>query len=162
MLKPPLEYVSLRAEEGERLIAQVHQSELPAAVTQRLEQIIRTCFWLVFALQETKITLSRLRRLLFGKTLKGSPPSSEESAPASGDELSAGEVIDADGGEVAAIPREAPPGPEQSPARGKAKGGHRPGTGRLGADADVGAERIACPHEELAVGQRCPVCGQGT
>ncbi|HSX79298.1 MAG TPA: IS66 family transposase, partial [Candidatus Saccharimonadia bacterium] len=25
-----------------------------------------------------------------------------------------------------------------------------------------GAERTACRHEELAVGQRCPVCGQGT
>jgi len=36
------------------------------------------------------------------------------------------------------------------------------GTGRLGADAYVGAERTACRHEELAGGQRCPVCGQGT
>jgi rubredoxin len=26
----------------------------------------------------------------------------------------------------------------------------------------VGAERTECRHEELAVGQRCPVCGQGT
>jgi hypothetical protein len=26
----------------------------------------------------------------------------------------------------------------------------------------VGAERIECRHEELAVGQRCPVCGQGS
>ena len=47
------------------------------------------------------------------------------------------------------------------PERAKAKGGHRPGTGRLGAEAYVGAERVECRHEELAVGQRCPVCGQG-
>ena len=40
-------------------------------------------------------------------------------------------------------------------------GGHRPGYGRLGADAYEGAERVECRHEELAVGQRCPVCGQG-
>src|SRR5207253_4980140 len=33
---------------------------------------------------------------------------------------------------------------------------------RLGADAYKGAERVECRHEELAVGQRCPVCGQGT
>ncbi len=47
-------------------------------------------------------------------------------------------------------------------APAKAKGGHRAGTGRLGADAYVGAGRVECRHEELAVGQRCPVCGQGT
>jgi hypothetical protein len=42
-----------------------------------------------------------------------------------------------------------------------AKGGHRPGTGRRGAAAYSGATRIACRHDELAVGQRGPVCGQG-
>src|SRR5207244_3462981 len=41
-------------------------------------------------------------------------------------------------------------------------GGHRAGTGRLGAEAYSGAARIACRHEDLAVGQRCPVCGYGT
>jgi len=41
-------------------------------------------------------------------------------------------------------------------------GGHRAGTGRLGADVYGGAERAQCRHEELAVGQRCPVCGHGT
>ena len=63
--------MTLSSEEGERLIAHVHQSNLPAAVAGRLEQIIRTCLWLVFALQETKITVSRLRRLLFGKASQG-------------------------------------------------------------------------------------------
>src|SRR5262249_49876297 len=41
------------------------------------------------------------------------------------------------------------------------RGGHRPGQGRLGAEAYAGAERLACRHEELRVGERCPVCGQG-
>src|SRR5262249_6011800 len=41
-------------------------------------------------------------------------------------------------------------------------GGTRPRTGRLGAAAYVGAEPTECRHEELAVGQRGPVCGQGT
>ena len=48
----------------------------------------------------------------------------------------------------------------QQPEPAKAKGGHRPGTGRLGAEAYWGATRAQCRHEELAVGQRCPVCGQ--
>ena len=51
----------------------------------------------------------------------------------------------------------AAPRPERAPP----KGGPRPGTGRLGADAYVGASRVEGRHEELAVGQRCPVGGQG-
>jgi Transposase IS66 family len=70
-------------------------------------------------------------------------------APSSGDGEKTGSVSSRDEGECAMA---SPP---------KAKGGHRPGTGRLGAAAYVGAERIECRHEELAVGQRCPVCGQG-
>ncbi|MEE8307448.1 MAG: IS66 family transposase, partial [Gammaproteobacteria bacterium] len=38
----------------------------------------------------------------------------------------------------------------------------RPGHGRLGADAYVGAERIECRHEDLSPGDRCPLCGHGT
>jgi hypothetical protein len=44
----------------------------------------------------------------------------------------------------------------------KPKGGHRKGTGRLGAAAYEGAKGTECRHEELEVGQRCPVCGHGT
>ena len=98
MLKKPADDVTLSAEEGEVLIAHVHQSNLPAAVAGRLEQIIRTCFWLVFALQETKITLRRLRRLLFGKVLNASPSALENSsAPsrAGGDETNACAVLQA-------------------------------------------------------------------
>jgi len=163
-VKKPTEHVTLSSEEGERLIAQVHRSNLPAAVAGRLEQIIRTCFWLVFALQETKITVRRLRSLLFGKSLKPSPGSeaSSESRPEGGDEPSANAVVPADADDGARTSGEPPPPSSPSPEGAKAKGGHRCGTGRLGADAYVGAERVECRHEELAVGQRCPVCGQGT
>jgi len=34
-------------------------------------------------------------------------------------------------------------------------------TGRLSAEAYTGAERVECRHEELAPGDRCPVCGIG-
>jgi len=161
MLKQPADPVMLSAEEGEGLIAQVHQSNLPAAVAGRLEQIIRTCFWLVCALQETQITVKRLRRWLFGKGHKSSPTPEDASAPspADSDAPHACAVLEAD---AAATAGEAPPDASPRPERVKPKGGHRPGTGRLGADASMGAERIECRHEELAVGQRCPVCGQGT
>jgi hypothetical protein len=64
MLKQPADPGTLSAEEGEGLSAHVHQSNLPAAVARRLEQIIRTCCGLVCALQATQMTVQRLRRLL--------------------------------------------------------------------------------------------------
>lgn len=164
MLKQLADPVTLSAEEGEGLIAHVHQSNLPAAVAGRLEQLIRTCFWLVFALQETQITVKRLRRLLFGKELKPSPTPEDASAPrpADSDAPHACAVLDADGAEAAAMAAEASPDASPRPERVRPKGGHRLGTGRLGAEAYAGATRVECRHEELAVGQRCPVCGQGT
>jgi hypothetical protein len=161
-VKEPAENVSLSSDEVEGLLTYVRQSNLPEAVAARLEEIIRTCLWLVFALQERTITLKRLRRLLFGKALKPSPPSEDASTrpEESGEAPRADSVVHADASESGATAGDAPP--SQSPERAKPKGGHRPGTGRLGADAYVGAERVECRHDELAAGQRCPVCGQGS
>ncbi len=119
--------------------------------------------WLVFALQESKLTLKRLRRLLFGKHLKVSPAlaAASESSQTGGHETTASGVLEADAVGSLVTAGEAPAAPSPSPQQAKPKGGHRPGTGRLGADAYVGAERVECRHEELAASQRCPVCGQG-
>ena len=73
-MKQSAENVTLSREEVESLMAQVHHSNLPAAVARRLEEIARTCLWLVFALQETKITVRRLRRVLFGKAFAAATP----------------------------------------------------------------------------------------
>jgi hypothetical protein len=164
-VKQPADNVTLSSEEGERLMASVYQSNVPAAIAERLEQSIRTCLWLVCALQETKSTGSRLRRVLLGKAFEASAPAPQDAlAPsaAGGDETHAGAVVDAGAEETAATPGEAPPRASQQPPQDTPTGGHRPGTGRHGAEAYGGAERAQCRHEDLAPGQRCPVCGQGT
>jgi len=160
--------VTLSAEEGEALIGRVHASGLCPRDCQVVEQVIRAYFWVVFALQEAKLSVQRLRRLLFGKGPKPEKPPAPEVSSTSSDAVGK----DEGGGELAPIDQETPglevaggaEGSERCDAEAspKPKGGHRSGTGRLGADAYVGAERTACRHEELAVGQRCPVCGQGT
>ncbi len=168
MVKKPAKNVTLSAAEGEALIARVHLSNLPQADAGMVEQIIRMYFWVAFALQEAKLSVKRLRAVLFGPSRPPkTPPESEASTTSSeprGAAQSEGELVPVD--EVApgseAAGREAALGASQGEASPKPKGGHRAGTGRLGADAYVGAERIECRHEELAVGQRCPVCGQGT
>ena len=162
------EHVTLSAEEGEALIGRVHASGLCPRDCQVVEQVIRAYFWVVFALQEAKLSVQRLRRLLFGKGPKPAKPPAPETLSTSSDTVGK----DAGGGALAPIEQETPgfkvagseEGSERCDAEGSPKppGGHRAGTGRLGAAVYVGAERTECRHEELAVGQRCPVCGQGT
>src|SRR6266853_4218925 len=167
-MKKPAGTITLSSEEGEVLIAQVHQSNVPTAVAGRVEQIIRMYFWVVFALQEAKLSVKRLRNLLFGSSaqLKGRPASEGEATSSEAPGQAAGEEEAVPVAEV--VPRlettgrEAGSGASESEGKPKPQGGHRAGTGRLGADAYGGAERTECRHEDLAVGQRCPVCGQGT
>ena len=151
----------MSAEDGEALIARVHLSNLPAADAEKVEWVIRMYFYVVFALQEAKLSAKRLRSLLFGKSPAPSPAKIVGCRPSGCREHSAAAVCEAADAGAAATAHHVPPGEPQRPEQAKPQGGHRPGTGRLGADAYVGATRIECRHEELAVGQRCPVCGQG-
>jgi hypothetical protein len=168
IVKKPADNVTLSAEQGEALIARVHLSNLAQADAGVVEQIIRLYFWVACALQEATLSVKRLRDVLFGPGRKAKTPPESEASVTSSKALGEGEG----GGEVVPV-AEASPGFEAAgceagsgTSEGEApptpKGGHRQGTGRLGAEVYVGAERTECRHEELAVGQRCPVCGQGT
>lgn len=166
MQKPPLN-ISLSAEEGEALIARVYQSGLRAEDARVVEQVIRLYCWVIVALQEAKLSLKRLRTLLFGKGLptsqrRASKVSSTLSAPGGqGEGAGVLRSMAAEASGVEAAVSAAEPGESGAQAPAKPTWGHRLGTGRLGADAYEGAERVECRHEDLAVGQRCPVCGQG-
>jgi transposase len=167
-VKKPAENVTLSAAEGEAMIARLSVYAPSRSDCEMLIQVVRWYFWLVWTVQEAKLSLHKLRTLLFGRGPKpptlSDPEASSISAPSpgNGEATGASSSRDADVGpsEEAGPPSgavesgiEAPPTP---------KGGHRPGTGCLGAEAYEGADRVACRHEELSPGQRCPVCGQGT
>lgn len=159
--------LTLSAEAGEALIARVHQSGLSAEDAGVVEQVIRLYCWMVFALQEAKLSLKRLRTLLFGKGAKTPTPRvPQASSPVSelvgvGEGAGALRCMEEEASGMAEAISEAKPKGSGTPAPSKPIGGHRLGTGRLGAYAYAGAERVECHHEELAVGQRCPVCGLG-
>lgn len=153
-MNKPAENVRLSAEEGEALIVRVHQSNLSADDASAVEWMIRMYFWVAFALQEAKLSVKRLRDVLFGSRRTPKTPLESEASASSSDELVQGEGE----GEFAPV-AEASPGFEaagcaggagtcESEASPKPKGGHRAGTGRLGADAYEGAERVECRHEE--------------
>lgn len=128
-------------------------------------------------LEESGVTIGRLRRLLFGSSSEkildvvGTPtdggastdgasnggPTGEANPPpdavpgAGGAESSSGESATTENGGPPPAHRsaqdEAPPKPK--------------GHGRLGADEYTGADRMPVPHDELTCGQRCPLCQKG-
>ena len=147
---PQPDEVRLNRAEGEALIERLERNALTLEDRRVLVQLSRFYFWLLFALQEARFSLKRLRRLLFGdkrkKRQKGSRGGSSGPGEGDGPSAQAGE-------------KETPPG-AASGGQGIA-GQHRAGHGRQGAEAYGGADRVGCRHETRAVGERCPVCGRG-
>jgi hypothetical protein len=143
------EDVKLSREDGEALIERIRASSLAGEDQRLLVKLIRIYFWLTFALSETRISLKRLKRALFGGGKPPPPPPTGGGAsgdgpaePAANDNVLAAATLD----ESVAPTR---------PAR-------RRGHGRHGADAYPGATRVVCRQETLAAGQPCPACDRGT
>jgi hypothetical protein len=163
VLKKPTSNVTLSTQEGEAMISRLSAYAPSRSDCEVLIEVLRWYFWLVWIVGEAKLSINKLRTMLFGRATKPIERSEVEAdtvrapSPVGGDEAGATSSRDEEAG-------------SSSRARGvevvielapKAKGGHRPGTGCLGAAAYSGATRVECHHDELAVGQRCPVCGQG-
>ena len=161
-MQRPHDDLHLSPDEGAVLIERLEGNTLSAEDRRVLVQVVRWLFWLFFVVQEAKLSLKRLRTMLFGK----GAPAAQARAPAAAAPVSTPGGEGAGAGAWRARETEtagaAAPGASDPVVLSKPTGGHRPGTGRLGAEAYTGAERVECRHEELAVGQRCPVCGHGT
>jgi transposase len=144
------EEVTLSREEGEALIARLERDALSAEDRRVLVKVLTFYFWLLFALREAKLSLKRLKTLVFGEKPKKREPPSSGGRPSGGS-----------GGGSGVQPGAAQGGQESAPgvpSAGKARpGGH----GRQGADVYRVAPTVECRHEELAVGERCPACGRG-
>jgi transposase len=161
VLKKPPGHVPLRTQEGGAMIGRLSVYAPSRSDCEVLSEMVRWYFWLVWIVQEAKLRVKKLRPILFGRGPQPSERSEVEvetvcvPPPVGGAEARATSSRDEEAGSPPGVVE---PVIEMTP---EAKGGHRPGTGRLGAAADGGATRVECRHEELAVGQRCPVCGQG-
>jgi transposase len=161
MLMSRPETITLSAAAGEAIMQRLSVYTPSRADCEILIQVLRWYFWLAAAVKEAKLSLKKLRTLLFGQDPQ--PPTRREpEASSRGDGVVAGEGSAREEGERSTAAGSQPEAVASAAETSKPRGGHRPGTGRLGAEAYTGAERVECRHEELAVGQRCPVCGQGT
>src|SRR5262245_15140329 len=146
-MKQP-EDVHLSREEGEALIERLEHEALSAEDRRVLVKILTFYFWLLFALREAKLSLKRLKALVFGEKPQKPKP------PASGGRTSGGSTggSAARSGDSHRVPAAAAAPSAKKPP---------PGHGRQGADVYRAAQTVECRHEELAVGERCPACGRG-
>jgi transposase len=144
------EDVQLSPEDGEALLARLEANTLTADDRRVLGKVLTSYFWLLFALREAKLSLKRLKALVFGE--KSKPPK-----PPSSSGTSTGESEGGGDPPSSPSPGVSTPAPAASPTKKPAPPGH----GRQGADVYRAAQRVECRHEELAVGERCPACGRG-
>lgn len=147
-MKRPAE-VTLSREDGEALITRLEADALTAEDRRVLVKVLTFYFWLLFALREAKLSLTRLKTLVFGEKAKKREPPASGGAAGGGSEPS--------GTGTAASPA-VPPARGQGAAEVSE---WRPGHGRQSARVYREAQRVECRHEELAVGERCPACGRG-
>lgn len=149
-MKQP-EDVQLSREAGEALIERIERNTLSAEDRQLLVKLLTFYFWLLFALREAKLSLKRLKALVFGEKPKPPKPPAAGGTAGGGspDEQETATRAAPDGSSAAAAPT-----PEKKPPP--------PGHGRHGADVYRAAQTVECRHEALAVGERCPACGRGT
>jgi hypothetical protein len=145
------EDVELSREEGEALLARLEANTLTAEDRQVLGKVLTFYFWLLFALREAKLSLKRLKALVFGEKPKKPKPPSSDGTPSGGS-----------GGGSERPTSTAQGVPSPAPAAPPAKKPPPPRHGRQGADVYRAAQTVACRHEALAVGERCPACGRGT
>ncbi len=121
-----------------------------------LQEAVDTLAFLTQELEAKGVTIARLRRLLFG-------PSTETMSRIFGE--AQGPAGPADGAAAAAHDggpaTDAAAGAPGTPAGQPMDGPKRPGHGRNGAKAYVGADKIPVPHDHLHPGDVCPACQKG-
>jgi hypothetical protein len=173
-MKAP-EPIEIEVAEVERLIEQAQQGQLDAAAQKRIVPLLRTLLWLEQTLLETRISLAKLRKVLFGKRTekprRKPPPPPDGSAGAGGDcrgksdppsdpEPPGGDAAAGKGGRQSESETDAQAESGEPTEVGNET--QKPtGHGRLGAADYPGAERVFCPHDRYQAGDRCPECTRG-
>src|SRR5215475_6020356 len=135
-MKQP-EEVQLSREDGEALLARLEANTLTTEDRRVLGKVVTSYFWLLFALREAKLSLKRIKALVFGEKPKPPKP------PAAGGTASGGNA-----GENA--PRaSASQGVPSSASPSSSEKQPPPGHGRHGVEVYRAAQAVACRHEAL-------------
>jgi transposase len=152
----------IRIDEIRQLLDEAERRPLTKDEVEKLFNVALSYCQLGELLADSKTTLAKLRKMLFGPSSEKSDavlgkPGAQAPDPAGSN---------ADGGASASSAK------DQAGASGNASGDANQqadtdkktpskGHGRNGAKDYTGAERTCVPHETLRPGDRCPVCGKG-
>ena len=131
------EDVELSREDGEALLTRLETNTLTAEDRQVLGKVLTFYFWLLFALREAKLSLKRVKALVFGEKPKPPPPPSVDGTPSGGSGSGSEPSLRASQegqSPPAALPPEKKPPP--------------PGHGRQGADA-VSYTHLTLPTKRI-------------
>src|SRR6185436_3448071 len=78
------EEVQLSRAEGEALLARLEANTLTAEDRRVLGKVLTFYFWLLFALREAKLSLKRVKALVFGEKPKPPKPPASGGTPSGG------------------------------------------------------------------------------
>jgi hypothetical protein len=148
----------------EQLIQKAEQGALDAAEQKRLVPLLRTLVWIQRTLLETRISLSKLKRILFGEKTEKRPrkpqdPDPEDEGGGKGSHGNPDQGCGSDDPPTGT----AEPASETQPGAQAGESGtpNAPGHGRRAAADYHGAETVSCTHDESRSGDRCPQCERG-
>ena len=129
---PQLKPLAFELSELQAILEQARSTPLSEEQHHTLQAVVETLARLTQELEKKRISIGRLRNLLFG-------PRTEKTE------------------DVVKGKRRAKAGAPGAAGRGKKN--RRKGHGRNGADAYTGAKHLAVPHESLKPGDPCPQSG---
>jgi len=135
------ERVDLQISELEAILARA-KTALSEEEYDKLHAAMETLVFLTQELEKKRVSVQRLKQLLFGVTTETTRKVMERILDEAGKEGKCGDGV----GEG-----------KETESRQKSKG-----HGRNGAEEYVGAEKIRVPHESLKPGDACPNCKKGT
>ena len=156
----------IRLEELRAILDRAKSAPLNADDHEQMIAAIETLAFITQELEQAGVTISRLRKLLFGPiSEKTRDVLGEQTGDEMGKDDDAGSEASAEGSDKdAAGANDDTEGSDRN-ARdetgdeaGKKK---RKGHGRNGADTYTGAEKVTVPHDSLNHGDRCPKCLKG-
>jgi len=147
--EPSDEIPKINPSEVETLINKIEQSDLDEQDKKMITRLLRTFLYLVGMLQEKKVTLLKLKEMVFGKkSEKMKRGEGEKGEPKDGPENGVQEGGKGDGSQT--------PKSEKLERTEGEKPARKPGHGRRPPSEYPGARKVHCRHQQLVSGSRCP------
>jgi transposase len=137
------ERIELDRGELEAILERAKTTTLSEGEYDKLQAAIETLIFLTAELEKKRVSIQRLKQMLFGITTEKTQKVMERILDEAGKESKLSDDLDDDG--------------KEAENRQKAKG-----HGRNGAEKYVGADTIRVQHESLKPGDACPNCHKGT